>query len=148
MKSSEKLRLEIAKLVEQFAAIKYEDESFKPGRTSIPASGKVIGSTELQYMVDASLDGWLTAGRFNKKFETEILYPALQARYENTKTLFHEKNEFQDLEFNVNLNQIIATLATDPETSVDPQRTTLTYDLSDYEGQNLRFSIFNYSIRI
>ena len=33
----------------------------------------------------------------NKKFETEILYPALQARYENTKTLFHEKNEFQDL---------------------------------------------------
>jgi len=47
--------------------------------------------------------------------------------------------------WDVNLNQIIATLATDPETSVDPQRTTLTYDLSDYEGQNLRFSIFNYS---
>ena len=72
MKTAEELRLEIAKLVDQFAAIKYEDKSSKPGRTSIPASGKVIGSTELQYMVDASLDGWLTAGRFNRKFETEL----------------------------------------------------------------------------
>jgi len=72
MKTAEELRLEIAKLVDQFAAVKYEDKSSKLGRTLIPASGKVIGSTELQYMVDASLDGWLTAGRFNKKFETEL----------------------------------------------------------------------------
>ena len=72
MKTAEELRLEILKLVDQFAAIKYEDKPFKPGRTAIPASGKVIGSTELQYMVDASLDGWLTAGRFNRKFETEL----------------------------------------------------------------------------
>lgn len=47
--------------------------------------------------------------------------------------------------WDVNLNQIIATLAVDPETSVDPQRTTLTFDLSNYEGQNLRFAIYNYS---
>ena len=47
--------------------------------------------------------------------------------------------------WDVNLNQIIATLAVDPETSVAPQRTTLTFDLSDYEGQNLRFAIYNYS---
>ena len=72
MKTAEELRLEIAKLVDQFAAVKYEDKSSKLGRTLIPASGKVIGSTELQYMVDASLDGWLTAGRFNRKFETEL----------------------------------------------------------------------------
>jgi len=32
----------------------------------------VIGATELQYMVDASLDGWLTTGRFNRKFEKEL----------------------------------------------------------------------------
>ena len=72
MKTTNELRLEISKLVDQFAAIKYEDKAFKPGRTLIPASGKVIGSTELQHMVDASLDGWLTAGRFNRKFETEL----------------------------------------------------------------------------
>jgi len=47
--------------------------------------------------------------------------------------------------WDVNLNQIIATLAVDPETSVAPQRTTLTFDLSNYEGQNLRFAIYNYS---
>jgi spermidine synthase len=32
-----------------------------------------------------------------KKFETEMLYHAIQARYENTKTLLHEKNDLQDL---------------------------------------------------
>jgi CDP-6-deoxy-D-xylo-4-hexulose-3-dehydrase len=31
-----------------------------------------MGATELQYMVDASLDGWLTTGRFNRKFEKEL----------------------------------------------------------------------------
>ena len=38
----------------------------------MPPSGKVIGATELKYMVDASLDGWLTTGRFNRKFEKEL----------------------------------------------------------------------------
>ncbi|MFT6263685.1 MAG: spermidine synthase, partial [Dasania sp.] len=33
----------------------------------------------------------------NKKFETETLYNGIQARYENTRTLFHEKNTLQDL---------------------------------------------------
>jgi len=72
MKTEEELRLEIGKLVKEFAKVKYQENSFKPGRTVIPASGKVIGSTEIQYMVNASLDGWLTSGRFNKKFETEL----------------------------------------------------------------------------
>ena len=72
MKTPEDLRSEISKLVEEYADLKYKDKTFKPGRTGIPASGKVIGSTELQNMVDASLDGWLTSGRFNRKFEVEL----------------------------------------------------------------------------
>lgn len=32
-----------------------------------------------------------------KKFETEILYNAIQTRYENTNTLYAEKNDIQDL---------------------------------------------------
>jgi len=72
MKTAEELRLEIAKLVEEFAEIKYANKPFESGRTIIPASGKVIGSPELKYMVDASLDGWLTTGRFNSQFETEL----------------------------------------------------------------------------
>lgn len=35
----------------------------------IPASGKVLGSEELCNMIDASLDMWLTTGRFNDEFE-------------------------------------------------------------------------------
>ena len=72
MKTIEELRLEIANLVQDFADLKYTKKTFKPGRSVIPPSGKVIGATELQYMVDASLDGWLTTGRFNRKFERKL----------------------------------------------------------------------------
>lgn len=72
MKTSEELRLEIAGLVKEFANLKYKEKVFKPGRSVIPPSGKVIGARELKYMVDASLDGWLTAGRFNRRFEKEL----------------------------------------------------------------------------
>jgi CDP-4-dehydro-6-deoxyglucose reductase, E1 len=72
MKNEEELRLEIEKLVDEFAKVKYQDNSFKPGNTIIPASGKVIGATELKYMVNASLDGWITSGQFNRKFEKEL----------------------------------------------------------------------------
>jgi len=72
MKTTEELRLEIAELVQEFADLKYTEKTFKPGRSVVPPSGKVIGATELQYMVDASLDGWLTTGRFNRKFEKKL----------------------------------------------------------------------------
>lgn len=72
MKTANELRLEIAELVEKFANLKHKKKLFKPGRTALPASGKVIDAKELKFMVDASLDGWLTAGRFNSKFEKEL----------------------------------------------------------------------------
>ena len=72
MKTTEKLRLEIASLVQEFADLKYKQKTFEPGKSIVPPSGKVIGATELQYMVDASLDGWLTTGRFNDQFEKEL----------------------------------------------------------------------------
>jgi CDP-6-deoxy-D-xylo-4-hexulose-3-dehydrase len=43
-----------------------------PGITHIPPSGKLIGYDEIQNMVDASLDGWLTSGRFNEQFENKL----------------------------------------------------------------------------
>ena len=68
----EQLQQQILDLVGKFATEKYIEKLFIPGETVIPASGKVIGSTELQYMVEAALDGWLTTGRFNTKFEAEL----------------------------------------------------------------------------
>lgn len=38
----------------------------------IPPSGKLLGVEELENMIDASLDMWLTAGRFNNEFEKEF----------------------------------------------------------------------------
>lgn len=45
---------------------------FRPGETVIPASGKVVGAPEVLNMVDASMDGWLTTGRFNAEFESRL----------------------------------------------------------------------------
>lgn len=72
IKTTQSLRQEIAVLVKEYAALQYTDKPFEAGKTIVPSSGKVIGETELQYMVEASLDGWLTTGRFNKQFEKEL----------------------------------------------------------------------------
>ena len=47
-------------------------ENFVPGETVIHPSGKLIGLNEIANMIQASLDGWLTTGRFNKEFEFEL----------------------------------------------------------------------------
>jgi len=72
MKTTESLRQEIGELVKEYAEIQYAEKEFVPGTSVVPPSGKVIGDTELQYMVEASLDGWLTTGRFNDQFEKEL----------------------------------------------------------------------------
>jgi CDP-4-dehydro-6-deoxyglucose reductase, E1 len=66
------LRNEIINLVYKYAEIKYTQSEFVPGSTVIPPSGKVLGKEELSNMVEASLDGWLTTGRFNEAFEKKL----------------------------------------------------------------------------
>ena len=68
----ETLRSEIASLVSEYANEQYKDKPFQPGETVIPPSGKLLGESELQNMVSASLDGWLTTGRFNAEFEKKL----------------------------------------------------------------------------
>lgn len=68
----DKLRSQISDLVQQYADIAYAPKAFVPGESAVPVSGKVIGAKELQLMVDASLDGWLTTGRFNAMFEERL----------------------------------------------------------------------------
>jgi CDP-6-deoxy-D-xylo-4-hexulose-3-dehydrase len=67
--NKEAIKQQIFNLVEQYSALHFTEKSFQPGASVIPPSGKVIGANELKNMVDASLDGWLTAGRFNEAFE-------------------------------------------------------------------------------
>lgn len=70
--SKEQLRSQIAELVEQYAALEYAPKEFIGGKSVVPPSGKVLGAKELQLMVEASLDGWLTTGRFNDAFEKRL----------------------------------------------------------------------------
>lgn len=72
MPFDDQLREDILRLVEQYGNRMTTQPPFSPGVTPIPASGKVIGSKELRYLVDASLDGWLTSGRFNEAFEQRL----------------------------------------------------------------------------
>jgi len=66
------LREEILALVGRYSEIVHAQKPFVPGKSVIPASGKVVGSNELKLMVEASLDGWLTTGRFNTAFERRL----------------------------------------------------------------------------
>jgi len=72
MPSDDQLRENILRMVEQYGNRATSQPRFSPGVTPIPASGKVIGPKELRYLVDASLDGWLTTGRFNEAFERRL----------------------------------------------------------------------------
>jgi len=67
-----KLRSKISSLVKKYSDLEFKKSKFISGKTTIPPTGKVIGDLELQNMVEASLDGWLTAGRFNKEFEKKL----------------------------------------------------------------------------
>jgi len=74
MNNSETLhiRTKILSLVEDFSRISFQEKDFIPGVSEVPVSGKFIGSLEVKNMVEASLDGWLTTGRFNDKFEEKL----------------------------------------------------------------------------
>ena len=47
-------------------------QPFVPGKTQIPASGKVLTEDDLANLVDASLDMWLTGGRYTTAFEQAL----------------------------------------------------------------------------
>src|SRR5512135_1252895 len=65
----EALKNQILELVERYSALHFAPQPFVPGKSTVPPSGKVLGASELKNMVEASLDGWLTTGRFNEAFE-------------------------------------------------------------------------------
>jgi CDP-6-deoxy-D-xylo-4-hexulose-3-dehydrase len=71
-KAPDAIRREITALVQQYADAVYMPQAFLPGQTVVPPSGKLIGAKELKNMVEASLDGWLTTGRFNAEFEKKL----------------------------------------------------------------------------
>ena len=74
------LKQQILKLVKDFYDENHLAKKFIPSESYIPVSGKVYDHTDLQNLVEASLDFWLTSGRFNAEFE-KSLANYLQVKY-------------------------------------------------------------------
>jgi CDP-6-deoxy-D-xylo-4-hexulose-3-dehydrase len=66
------IKRKILDLVKNYSNLHFKEKQFVPGVSEVPVSGKVIGFLELQNMVESSLDGWLTTGRFNQQFEEKL----------------------------------------------------------------------------
>ena len=62
----------LRELVKSDSRIYLQNTKEKAKRKYIPAAGKMIEESELMNMLDASLDMWLTTGRFNDQFEKEL----------------------------------------------------------------------------
>src|ERR1035438_1831059 len=69
---ADRLRKQVLRLVAEYHAEAFAPKPFVAGGTPVPVSGRVFDATELQYLVDASLDFWLTTGRFAAQFEREF----------------------------------------------------------------------------
>jgi CDP-6-deoxy-D-xylo-4-hexulose-3-dehydrase len=63
---------EILNLVEEWFNQNQACSAFIPGTTPIPVSGKVLEGDDIANLVDASMDGWLTSGRFTEEFQREL----------------------------------------------------------------------------
>lgn len=65
-------RQQIFTLSEDYFKQEWPKKDFIPGESSIPVSGKVFDKEDLKYLLDASLDFWLTEGRYTDEFEEKF----------------------------------------------------------------------------
>jgi CDP-6-deoxy-D-xylo-4-hexulose-3-dehydrase len=65
------LRNQIAALVAQCHQTRNAKQEFIPGKTPVRYAGRVFDEKEIQAAVEASLDFWLTEGRFTEEFQSD-----------------------------------------------------------------------------
>lgn len=70
--NADKKRKKIKELLPEYFKAQWPDKKFIPGETAIPVSGKVFDEEDLEYLIDASLDFWLTEGRYTDEFEKKF----------------------------------------------------------------------------
>jgi CDP-6-deoxy-D-xylo-4-hexulose-3-dehydrase len=63
------LRAEILEKVSLYAKKRWTEPTYVPGKTPAPYAGRVFDQDEVVTLVDASLDFWLTSGRFCRQLE-------------------------------------------------------------------------------
>ena len=67
------LRQEIISKTIEYYHVKFAEKEFIPGKTRVNYAGRVFDEKELVNAVDASLDFWLTEGRFSEEFAEKIV---------------------------------------------------------------------------
>lgn len=72
MATPEEIRAEILAKVSDYHAAAFPAPAFVPGVTPVPVSGRVFDANDLARLTDASLDFWLTTGRFADEFESAL----------------------------------------------------------------------------
>jgi len=70
--SLEAWRNDILSLTAKYTEFILQKKEFSAGVDPVPVSGKVLGPEDFVALVDSSLDGWLTAGRFTADFERQL----------------------------------------------------------------------------
>ncbi len=68
----EDLRQSILAQVAEYYEKAHHNRPFVPGQTTVHYAGRVFDATEMEYMVSAVLDFWLTAGPFAEQFEKQL----------------------------------------------------------------------------
>jgi len=72
MINDQEIRVEILKLTKEYFQRRSINRTFIPGTSKINYAGRVFDEKELVNLVDASLDFWLTAGRYSQEFTEKL----------------------------------------------------------------------------
>ncbi|MDK2062885.1 lipopolysaccharide biosynthesis protein RfbH [Aliarcobacter butzleri] len=83
MTQAEQLKQEILQKTKEYYELVHkpmQTKKFVDGESRVNYAGRVFDETEMQYLVDSSLDFWLTYGDYSKKFE-KTLAKYLGVRY-------------------------------------------------------------------
>jgi len=72
MRTEREIREEIFKKVVELQDLRSNQARFIPGETQINYAGRVYDEKEMISLVDASLDFWLTTGRYARQFEEDL----------------------------------------------------------------------------
>jgi CDP-4-dehydro-6-deoxyglucose reductase, E1 len=75
MTKQEQLKQEILQKTKEYYELVHkpqQNKEFVDGESRVNYAGRVFDETEMQYLVDSSLDFWLTYGDYSKKFEKQL----------------------------------------------------------------------------
>jgi CDP-6-deoxy-D-xylo-4-hexulose-3-dehydrase len=69
---SNELEISASSLAKQAMVLLHSEKPFIPGESTVPVTGKVFGTPEIENAVRASLDFWLTSGPYTEQFESRF----------------------------------------------------------------------------